>query len=322
MASCGTSSGVVTMTQPYQSYSSSRCQSGDWAYMSGKCSKLNPNVCTANKVGPVGPTSWSWADPSSNGPEVKCSGYDTCLLTTYDRSLMEEWTAKFGKNESWRKDIMPRWCSQQVDNVCPIDPMTGKQSTQCSRLISSGEDGRYCRAWANDNSREADKAMKEYCLAHNTAECGCINRNKYKEFNDVKGDYPFSDGCWWQPCKNNTSYLVPSDLYDPRCPENICQQLIKQMDSKDINFKENQFVINCSSSGKTSALSVSKKLLYIISGTLLVIVFIIALLASVYFISKKKNSVPKGHTVTMMKEHIVDAAIKMQDTIPQIQMSL
>lgn len=209
-----------------------------------KCSRLDPSICP-NIAGGAVTESWDVA------PQVKCT-YNLDNFTTLKD--VEEWTDNFGENAAYTEDIMPFFCTQQSDK-CPIDPMTGKPMERCSNMIAVDDTGSLCRQWEAKNPALADTAKDSYCKAHNTSDCACINRSSNQVYQLIKGgDPPLPDACWYMPCANPSTYLVPSTMSNPQCPSNTCQIVnnIMANSGTDINKDKIQEYITCTiSNGAT-----------------------------------------------------------------------
>lgn len=91
-----------------------------------------------------------------------------------------------------------------------------------SRFMLIGETGDKCRQWAlnmRDQGKKSvvDTAYKSFCDKYpDTVECRCINRSKISDYNIINTTMTsrIPDGCWWIPCKDTFTYLVPSDVLD------------------------------------------------------------------------------------------------------------
>ena len=199
------------------------CDDGDWRYgwnaccfgckEQPKCSRLDPSVCPDIAGGAV---TESW----DSAPQVKCT-YELDKFTTAED--IKGWTNNFGENATYTEDIMPFVCTQQSDK-CPIDPMTGNPMERCSNMIAVDDTGSLCRQWEVKNPIPANAAKDSYCKDHNTPDCACINRSSNQVYRLIKGGDPsFPDACWYAPCANSSTYLVPSSMANPSCPSNTCQ---------------------------------------------------------------------------------------------------
>jgi len=103
-----------------------------------------------------------------------------------------------------------------------------------------------------------DTVIRKICEKENTDgikldECDCFNRSQSEIFKQASTfiTHTTSDGCWWKPCKDTVSFLVPSQLQDPQCATTICSSEIHVDDtggSVTINDIEN----NISCSGQTT----------------------------------------------------------------------
>jgi hypothetical protein len=148
--------------------------------------------------------------------------------------------------------ILEKFCQKQSVS-CPVDPATGKQMTVCSNFIATDDAGTKCREWAAKNPSQADNAKKEYCSSHsNESECACISRNDdpiYQLGKSVSGD--INDACWYKPCQNSTTTLVPSGLENPVCPNDTCSTIVSGIRSKGTSYTPCQLEskISCNFTG-------------------------------------------------------------------------
>jgi hypothetical protein len=54
--------------------------------------------------------------------------------------------------------------------------------------------------------------MTQYCLNNPTPDCSCVERSKNKTYNTLRLDSSINDGCWWKPCGDPNTYLVPPNI--------------------------------------------------------------------------------------------------------------
>lgn len=165
----------------------------------------------------------------------------------------------------WCSDTMADWCSQKVTTCMPYPtPAVGSTTVPfdlngCSRFMSTGDDGRLCRSWAaNDKTKNvAEAAMIQYCAAHNTLDCQCINRanntiyqmlsNQTTPTGQKSGPPPFPPHCYFIPCSNSNQFLVTSADKTGECPANYCAQINNIKVDNDSSFiAEWNQSINCS----------------------------------------------------------------------------
>lgn len=189
----------------------------------------------ANKEDPL--ISYGW---DNTAPNLKCI-YNLDNINT--RSQVLNFKDKFGMSD----DVEMRYCTQKVA-TCP-DNMN-----YCSRLKSTGEGGDECRKWLESQPKNVqDATIQNYCLRNNTEDCKCVNRSKNDAYVSAKGSYVFSDGCWYIPCANKSGqYLVPSNLINPDCPDNVCTQVYDFVKTGNISIDNVKNDIMCDfSSQKT-----------------------------------------------------------------------
>ena len=188
-----------------------------------------------NKEDPL--ISYDW---DARAPHLRCT-FDLDKINTRDQVL--KFQDKFGMND----DIEMKYCTQKVQ-TCP----NGMKN--CSRLKSIGEGGDECRKWFEKQPVNVqDASIQNYCLRNNTDDCKCVNRSKSDAYRTAKGSYVFSDGCWYVPCANKSGqYLVPSQLVNPTCPDNVCTQVYNFVKTRDVKLDNIKNDIMCDFSSKTS----------------------------------------------------------------------
>lgn len=178
-----------------------------------------------NKKDPLISIGWD-----GSAPKLKCV-YNLDNINT--RSQVSRFTDKFGMND----DVEMKYCTQNV-TTCP------NNMKSCSRLKSTGEGGDECRKWFESKPKNVqDATIQNYCLRNNTEDCKCVNRSKNDAYIASKGSYVFSDGCWFVPCSNKSGqYLIPSNLINPDCPNNVCTQVLEFVKTGNVsidNLKNN-----------------------------------------------------------------------------------
>jgi hypothetical protein len=199
------------------------------------CSKVDPSVC------PV----FSDKALSSNfspgkAPQVDCQ-YDLTQFNNIDN--VRKWSSLFGQDETYNNQIMPYFCSLSSPNC-------QDNQVQCSLFTAKDSAGSLCRDWQNKNPQQADKSIYTYCQNNKSApECRCINRNDNRVYNGFKQyakDVP--DSCWFIPCRNTGSNLVPSNLKDAKCPAGFCAPIVegfKQTQRLYIPADDAALFLNC-----------------------------------------------------------------------------
>ena len=229
------------------------------------CSRPNYEEC---KLGPGSsgdePTyraDWSdeYADSSTvKNPrrKLKCI-WDLTKIDSVDQISKYYTKFKPSNNDPDYAKIMTKFCAVKTKN-CLVDPTTNIKIDSCSRVSSSPSDpaNALCRNWfegASDSTRNA--FIYNVCASDtgNTVECKCYNRASLKEYqavvNIVQGSsaQPIEDACWYLPCKKSSpAYLVDSKNSTPKCPSQICQQIISASHTGgNVDIQNNQNILNC-----------------------------------------------------------------------------
>lgn len=239
-------SGTLKQTTPYLQYQNGDCQccssndgcpNGDWVISHtscGKCCVQTQPVCSVldSALCPTigqGASSITWAVPNgiSNEPSalVKCS-YDLAEFKTgtdienfLNGNPLNPWQDPSNVNNEYNNVVMPYFCGQQV-STCPVDPSTGQSMPKCSRFVSTAPDGSAaaCTEWITKglsgqsgfDSSSADGTMANYCTKYNTPDCNCVNRANDPVYKLISPTQKGNDGCWFAPCKDPKTYLIPS----------------------------------------------------------------------------------------------------------------
>jgi hypothetical protein len=122
------------------------------------------------------------------------------------------------------------FCSLPATGTCGIDPATGNPFESCSRFNALGYEGTNCKKWLNNQTdADRDSAISNVCINNpDLGDCACERRIADKTYRTVVDGFlnPINDGCWWGTCKSPGVYLTTSELIDPTCPTDICQQII------------------------------------------------------------------------------------------------
>jgi hypothetical protein len=153
-------------------------------------------------------------------------------------------------------EVMTQWCSAQVSDNCPDDPITQKPQSSCIRYRARNAEGSLCETWitnkTTDKQNYIDAMASNYCSRYNTPECMCVNRGINEIYQQTKHSAPFNDGCWYQPCAETYSdyYLRPSDVmvdkYNPdMCPSNFCGSFVNAQGYNANYINNNKNYINC-----------------------------------------------------------------------------
>lgn len=83
----------------------------------------------------------------------------------------------------------------------------------CSRLMSTGQDGTMCRAWATREPVRSDTTKRDICRAHGSLdECRCLNRRENEIYQAVEGSMQMPDQCWFAPCQDFKNQLIPREM--------------------------------------------------------------------------------------------------------------
>lgn len=227
---------------------------------SGKVQGGKPNAKPLGGVLGSEPISASFMETTIRQPvSIQCN-YASTKDTIKTAEHVNTWVANFGEDRAYKQEIMKDFCAGVV-RTCPSD------RTECSRLLSTGEDGGLCRTWADKMTQEGgqslavvDSVKRAVCKSHpQLRDCNCINRDEKDDYNllasrGMKGSFP--DGCWWIPCKVQDKYLVPSEVLPKPgdCPENLCENVTYISDSEIQQLNLNQNVgCNFSKTGGPTA---------------------------------------------------------------------
>ncbi|MNK68622.1 hypothetical protein D3C87_879870 [compost metagenome] len=222
-----------------------------------QCTKMNPDVCPLG-VGTLVSKSWK-ADYRSNpnlfnsGTNVRCVYNKESIQSADQITLLRQSIVNPDSDKIIDTEVMPYFCSLPSTS-CPPDPVTGESRSVCNRLISTDREGTLCKTWAATNKSLADVSMTTYCqnnVGRNTSECNCINRSLNSDYQRLGLRSLGQDQCWWTPCRDPSSYLVPSVLQQPVTCPNVCQQITEIVADNygTVNLNNLQQVINCDLSG-------------------------------------------------------------------------
>lgn len=222
-----------------------------------KCGKLDENTCKLDDKG----ESFISAQWDVKAPIVRCI-LDSTKIHTADQLFAYQ--RKIGKTNTFN-DLAKKFCSRP-SNTC----MNGL--TNCSKFTSTGKDGTFCRQWLGDmTSKEQDLTLTDHCVNHSTSDCACILRSLDPEYLKMKQNTPINDNCWWKPCFDSTSYLVPHEVKRQLCPNNVCNSFIRT-DRVGQNENVSDNIINC---GKISVFNLPKRLVYFVYASIFTILVIV-----------------------------------------------
>jgi hypothetical protein len=208
--------------------------------------------------------------------------------------------------------LLPLFC-QGVSGDCPSYPGVGTPRA-CSRIVSTGPEGQVCQEWAvQDQYNSAiEGVMNNYCSGRHTEntvtwpECLCVSRAFDQLYQDLAINQPTEDVCWWIPCKNPSTFLVPPSLTAdaPSCNNvQICQQVIESYNNNNINvdFPDAHFYIDCfgvnpNGGGGDDFFAWIKRNIWIVAGVILLVLVIVAVIV-IYFVYFRPKSTAKGKPV-------------------------
>lgn len=203
-----------------------------------KCSKPNPVRCD---IGGGAQTSTVW-DSVKKAPYLTCN-FNLDKITSLKQ--VQNWKSKFGTGGDY-DDVMKNYCKQITTQNCITNPYTDKPMKKCSLMFSKSDTE--CTEWFNKlKPQKRDGFIQQVCKEHEDLdECKCQNRERDPVYQTVSHTKEISDGCWWKPCKNTGSNLVPSNLLKPKCPSNLCETSINiDRAGHDVSIKNINNYITC-----------------------------------------------------------------------------
>jgi hypothetical protein len=207
------------------------------------CSKEDTTLCGSGDSNLSGAlSSVTWASPGDEGskrPTVNCN-YDATKLTG---SAALAFYNRFGNGNASFNTAMRTLCQQPATSNSQCNDV----SRPCSKFTASGPDCDVCRALFPAAGAERDSMVKSLCADYpGLQDCACINRTNDPMYNVVKPTMPFIDGCWYAPCANTATNLVPTDVVASNCPSNICGNLIGAITNNTItNTAQLQNTVTC-----------------------------------------------------------------------------
>lgn len=150
----------------------------------------------------------------------------------------------------WCLDAKQRYCGEPQTEDCMIDPTTLKPLTKCTRIHQQGKEGDKCRTWYADlvQKNQQDSVIQSICsgiYGEELPECRCANKSSDPIYEKMGQFQAMNDGCWWLPCKDSTSNLIPTAETKPKCPDNICQVVWNFVDDKTIDVDNVKSSIDC-----------------------------------------------------------------------------
>lgn len=205
------------------------CNTGDWQYSTTPCcGKVCPAQPLCSTVDPtVCPSFGGKAAYSANfsqAPNVTCTYLTSQFQTTAD---ITNYIATFGNTPQLSNQILPLFCAGS-STTCPTTTSTsslpGITPVSCSRMLSTGQDGQICSAWAAANPAMADQAQVTYCSTAGAIGCDCVNRANNFNYRSLAQYTESNDGCWYAPCTQPTE-LIPSTVVGTNCPADTCSEI-------------------------------------------------------------------------------------------------
>lgn len=178
---------------------------------------------------------------NGKAPDIRCY-YDRSEINTVEqlRAIKDI----FGKIDS---DLGSKICMKPSDGNC-VAPLN-----TCSIPRSTTSDGKFCVEWFQElDKKERDATMLNYCYSYNTEDCRCINRLLTDEYRYLKPGNPINDNCWFVPCSNGQVYMVPSELAESSCPQNVCEIIFNIYKNRDVKIYDNDFTCDMSGGGGDS----------------------------------------------------------------------
>ena len=201
-----------------------------------RCAKPDIAQCaigkSSNGEDPVAGITWL-----VEAPNIRCF-YDSKKLDTLNQ--LENYRLLFGENKEYAA-LAARFCSDVSSN--------GLEGTKHSRLKASDSEGDFCRTFYNTQSIQDQESIgQNICLANpDLPECACYSRAKDPTYKKLSATAPFKDSCWYVPCRDSLSNLIPGDLRDPECPSNVCQFILDAANNNNVSISEIKSSIDCKS---------------------------------------------------------------------------
>lgn len=225
-----------------------------------------PKIADCKKFETVGAKSVRARHPYKAGA---AETVDRGIICTYDMhdmtstpTILKEWMdyRPNSQTDGWDNSLMRDYCMSPEPNPatnCPSNP-----KGPCPKMLTNA----LCRAWADSSQHAfADGVIVDWCKVYpDSPVCTCLQREKDKGYMSVQGLFPFSDGCWYLPCKDHEMFnrLSTYDLRHPKdCPVNICEQIINIVDSNNIDLSNISMDIDCNASPKSKGVSAETLLL-------------------------------------------------------------
>lgn len=181
-------------------------------------------------------------DTKQRDRNIICT-YNTKQLSG-DQNALREWMQFRGAPGGWDNGIMAGFCTgDEIHPEMNCPDLKGP----CPNFMTKS----LCREWADsaEGRRAADAAMVDWCKAHpGSPICACIDRSSNDAYKKVQNLFPFSDACWYLPCKDREMIHTISQ-YDMRhpdsCPTTVCEQIINIVDSDHIDISDLVMQMDC-----------------------------------------------------------------------------
>lgn len=183
-------------------------------------------------------------------PQVECI-YDAAAVKTVGD--IRTWIQNFGRDETWRTKIMPRFCGTHIPQDQCSDAVKADEKG-CSRFFSEGEEGEMCTEWMNEpeNQRELESQIRKFCSGRDTMDCRCFNRSldeMYKKIveNVELQEAPIPDVCWWVSCKDTSATLIPPSDEEAKknCPRRFCSIITRAGEKAELALRGSKQKIDC-----------------------------------------------------------------------------
>ena len=180
-------------------------------------------------------------NPAMDGYKADCT-YIMSELTTPTQLLTLQ-----SKTDAVTFDNLMTTLVSLTSTTCPPNPTTGARQGACSTLHSATPVGAFARIWYGGVAPGIQDAVISNICANNPnlPECECVTRSSDSDYSKMKMLQGFSDACWYTPCANSTSYLVPNAFNNPTCPSNICQIVSNFIDNNNVTLSGNSNVLSC-----------------------------------------------------------------------------
>lgn len=280
---------------------------GSTYYPIGVC----PTILGVQPLGNITIPNPSSCDYKGTCP-VQCSYNSDDFKTTDQVNLFIDY---FGTaDDTFNTVLLPKFCVNTV-TTCPTYLLsTGNiyKPETCARAVSTvSDDSAICGPWSTNLKYNGNiqGAFNSYCngLDYKTnPECDCVSRASDPLYTLI--GQPINDFCWWIPCKNTATYLVPpiytNDAGKPNaCPSSICEQVVNVFNNSNsnVNFPNAKNYIQCGGlnpgggggGGGGAAVNswISKNWIYLVIG-IAVFLFLLGVIIIVIIVVMKHKSTP------------------------------